>query len=138
MRHAGGANTSYQLLSGGREYYCSDCESEFPYRDDERPPRLQLMVDGRWDELRADMEEHFRRRKIIRRRAMSREADEEALVAALAPMTYNGVVDDVLGDVIQAVLGAGFHRDCGAGQVVSGQVSGRVVQTRDTGSITFN
>jgi hypothetical protein len=59
----GGANTSYQILSGGREYWCRDCESEFPYRDDERPPRLQLMVDGRWDELRADMEEHFRREK---------------------------------------------------------------------------
>jgi hypothetical protein len=47
---------------------------------------------------------------------MSREADEEALVAALAPMTYNGVVDDVLGDVIQAVLGAGFHRDPASSQ----------------------
>lgn len=106
----GGENTTYQLMSGGQEYWCADCQDSFPYAADERPPRLQLMVDGKWDELRADLEVYFAAQKLT-----PRERDEAALVAALAPMTYNGVVDDALGDVVQAVLGAGFHRECPPG-----------------------
>lgn len=55
----GGTNTTYQVGSGGQEYWCSDCQSSFPYEDGTRPPRVQLMADGNWDELHRQLDEHF-------------------------------------------------------------------------------
>ena len=58
----GGQNTCYQSFSGGREYYCSDCDDTFPYQPGEAPPRVQMLADGRFDELRAEMRAEMDRR----------------------------------------------------------------------------
>lgn len=51
----GSTNTTYALGSGGTEGYCYDCEDNFMLPEQQRPRRLQMMVDGQWDELRDEM-----------------------------------------------------------------------------------
>ena len=51
----GGTNTTYAAFSAGREMYCGDCHDNHMIPDEDRPSRLQMMVDGRWDELRSEM-----------------------------------------------------------------------------------
>jgi len=51
----GGENVTYQAFSGGREFYCRDCESAHPYPEELLPPRLKLLREGRIDELRAQL-----------------------------------------------------------------------------------
>lgn len=55
----GGANTTYALFSGGTEYYCEDCDDNFPYEDGTTPRRVQMIADGKFDQLHAEMHEHF-------------------------------------------------------------------------------
>lgn len=47
----GGTNTTYQLFSGGREYYCEDCDDTFPYEKGQAPRRIQMIADARTAEL---------------------------------------------------------------------------------------
>lgn len=54
-------NTQYALFSGGREYWCLECDSDGLYDDDSRPPRVQMLVDGKIDELRQEMNNHLDR-----------------------------------------------------------------------------
>jgi hypothetical protein len=51
----GGSKTTYALFSGGREYYCEDCDDNFPYEEGAAPRRVQMVADGRFAELRAEM-----------------------------------------------------------------------------------
>lgn len=51
----GGINTTYTLFSGGREYYCEDCDDNFPYEKGQAPRRVQMIADGKFAELRAEM-----------------------------------------------------------------------------------
>jgi hypothetical protein len=46
---------TYQLFSAGREYWCPTCEDAFRYLEDQAPRRVQMMADGRFDELRDEM-----------------------------------------------------------------------------------
>lgn len=45
----------YQPFSGGREYYCPQCGDVHAYLEGEAPRRVQMIADGRFDELRAEM-----------------------------------------------------------------------------------
>lgn len=58
----GGTDTQYQAFSGGREYYCSDCDEVWPYAEGEAPRRVQMIADGRFEELRAEMGAELDRR----------------------------------------------------------------------------
>ncbi len=49
----------YQPFSGGREYFCPTCEDTFPYREGQAPRRAQMLQDGRFEELKAEMAEHL-------------------------------------------------------------------------------
>lgn len=49
----------YQPFSGGREYFCPTCEDTFPYREGQAPRRAQMIRDGRFGELKAEMAEHL-------------------------------------------------------------------------------
>jgi hypothetical protein len=51
----GGSKTTYALFSGGREYYCEGCDDNFPYEEGTAPRRVQMLADGRFAELRAEM-----------------------------------------------------------------------------------
>lgn len=51
----GGTKTTYALFSGGREYYCEDCDDNFPYEEGQAPRRVQMIADGKFAELRAEM-----------------------------------------------------------------------------------
>lgn len=53
----GGADVTYAAFSGGREYWCGICESNHPYPEEQLPPRLKLLREGRMDELRAELRE---------------------------------------------------------------------------------
>ena len=55
----GGGNTVYAAFSGGKEYYCYDCQDNASYEPGEAPRRAQMLADGRLDELRAEMREHL-------------------------------------------------------------------------------
>lgn len=55
----GGTNTIYSMFSGGKEYYCSDCDDNAAYEPGEAPRRVQMIADGRIAELRAEMDEHL-------------------------------------------------------------------------------
>jgi hypothetical protein len=61
----GGTNTTYALFSGGREYYCEDCDDNFPYEEGQAPRRVQMIADGKFDELREEMREHLAEQKGI-------------------------------------------------------------------------
>jgi hypothetical protein len=54
----------YQSFSGGREWHCPACDITGSYGEGaDRPPRVQMLADGRYAELRADMDreiEHLR------------------------------------------------------------------------------
>lgn len=54
-----GTNTTYALFSGGTEYYCEDCDDNFPYEDGEAPRRIQMIADGKFVELHQEMREHL-------------------------------------------------------------------------------
>lgn len=54
--------TVYQSFSGGREWYCPGCKADGSYPEGAAPPRVQLLAEGRFDELRAEMREELRRR----------------------------------------------------------------------------
>lgn len=56
----GGTNTTYAAFSGGREYYCKTCDDNFPYEAGTAPRRVQMLADGKVNELRAEMREHLR------------------------------------------------------------------------------
>lgn len=58
--------TTYQSFSGGREYYCPTCDDTFTYREGQAPRRVQMIADGRFDELHVEM----------RQEMAAREADE--------------------------------------------------------------
>jgi hypothetical protein len=62
-RGCDGTNTTYASFSGGREYYCEDCDDNFPYEPGEAPRRIQMIADGRFEELRAEMREELARRE---------------------------------------------------------------------------
>lgn len=56
--------TTYQRFSGGREYYCAKCDDHGMYQEgDVRPPRVQMLADGKVDELRGEMREEIAKRK---------------------------------------------------------------------------
>jgi hypothetical protein len=55
----GGTNTVYQAFSGGREYYCPDCGYDGPYEIGDAPRRVQMIADGKFDELREEMHKHL-------------------------------------------------------------------------------
>lgn len=59
----GGTDTTYAAFSGGREYYCKICDDNFPYEEGTAPRRVQMLADGKVDELRAEMREHLRDRE---------------------------------------------------------------------------
>jgi len=59
----GGTNTTYAVFSGGREYYCEDCDDKFPYEEGTAPRRVQMIADGKFAELREEMHEHLDRHK---------------------------------------------------------------------------
>ncbi len=54
--------TVYQSFSGGREWYCGTCDTTGPYPQGEAPRRVQMLADGRTDELRAEMTAEMERR----------------------------------------------------------------------------
>lgn len=56
----GGSETTYAAFSGGHEYYCTDCDDNFPYEEGTAPRRVQMLADGRTDELREEMRDHLR------------------------------------------------------------------------------
>jgi hypothetical protein len=60
-----GTNTTYALFSGGTEYYCEDCDDNFPYEDGEAPRRVQMIADGKFAELRTEMCEQSQGRECI-------------------------------------------------------------------------
>lgn len=47
------------MFSGGREWFCPNCEADGSYPADEGPRRVQMLRDGRHDELRQEMREHL-------------------------------------------------------------------------------
>lgn len=53
---------TYQAFSGGREYYCPNCDDVFPYDSGAAPRRVQMIADGRHVELHAEMSEELGRR----------------------------------------------------------------------------
>lgn len=56
--------TEYQRFSGGREFYCRPCDNHGMYPEGAAPPRLQMLADGKFDELRQEM-----RAEIVKRKA---------------------------------------------------------------------
>jgi hypothetical protein len=59
-----GGGVVYQSFGGGREWYCPACDITGAYDEDaERPPRVQMLADGHYDELRADMHQEIQRRR---------------------------------------------------------------------------
>ena len=54
-----GTLTVYQSYSGGREYYCPTCKDGGLYPEGAAPPRVQLLADGKYDELQQDMREEI-------------------------------------------------------------------------------
>lgn len=60
-----GNPTRYQSFSGGREWWCDTCKGDGMYEEGEAPPRLQMLADGRIDELRAEMHEEIAHRKAL-------------------------------------------------------------------------
>ena len=57
----GGTNTVYQAFSGGREYWCPDCDYSGPYATDDAPRRVQMIADGQFDKLKEEMHEYLDR-----------------------------------------------------------------------------
>ncbi len=51
--------TTYKLFSGGKEWYCGQCHTDGEYESGEAPRRVQLIQDGKFEELRAEMYQHF-------------------------------------------------------------------------------
>ena len=45
----------YALFSGGREDFCPACEDNHPYEPGTAPRRVQMIADGQFDQLRAEM-----------------------------------------------------------------------------------
>ena len=58
-----GEPTVYQAFSGGREWYCKPCDNHGMYEQGQAPPRAQMLADGRYGELRAEMRAEIDRRK---------------------------------------------------------------------------
>jgi hypothetical protein len=53
-------------FSGGREYYCKPCDNHGMYEQGEAPPRVQMLADGRFAELRTEMREEIAKRKAAK------------------------------------------------------------------------
>lgn len=49
----------YQPFSGGEEWYCETCQDTGPYGEGAAPRRVQMLRDGRIEELRQEMEKHL-------------------------------------------------------------------------------
>jgi hypothetical protein len=59
-----GAETVYQSLSGGREYYCENCENQGLYPEGEGGPRARILTQpGGADIIRAQMDKYFAEQK---------------------------------------------------------------------------
>lgn len=58
----GCTETQYQSFSAGREYYCPQCDDTHLYPEGEAPRRVQMIADGKFDELRAEMRDELNRR----------------------------------------------------------------------------
>jgi 8-oxo-dGTP diphosphatase len=55
--------TTYQSYSGGREFYCPGCGNHGLYEPGEAPRRVQMLAEGRIEELRVEMREEIARRR---------------------------------------------------------------------------
>jgi hypothetical protein len=58
-----GGPVAYRSFSGGREWWCPCGADGFYDEDAERPPRVQMLADGRYDELRAEMHQEIERHR---------------------------------------------------------------------------
>lgn len=62
--HVCGADTQYQMLSGGREWYCPKCEASGEYEGTENLPRATLLRTPEGvTALRAQMDQELARRR---------------------------------------------------------------------------
>lgn len=57
-----GTVTVYQAFSGGREWYCEPCDTTGEYPQGAAPRRVQMLADGRIDDLKAEMRAESARR----------------------------------------------------------------------------
>lgn len=59
----GCSETQYQSFSGGREFYCPQCDDTHPYQEGDAPRRVQMLADGKFDELHAEMRDHLEKKR---------------------------------------------------------------------------
>ncbi len=57
----GGSDITYQMFSGGREYYCRACDDRFLYDSGAAPRRIQMIADGQMADLRKEMRDELAR-----------------------------------------------------------------------------
>ena len=59
-----GHETVYQLFSGGREWWCNECDYSAFYPEKNRPESpAKMLADGRIDEFRKVINEELEKRK---------------------------------------------------------------------------
>ena len=58
-----GHETVYQLMSGGKEFYCEECDYNGFYPNGGPDSPRKLLAEGKFDEFRARMLEELERRK---------------------------------------------------------------------------
>ncbi len=54
----GSKRIQYASYSGGKEYYCFECDDHHPY-DEDPSRRVKMIQDGQFEELRNEMRHHL-------------------------------------------------------------------------------